>query len=314
MILVVGSINMDIVLNVHDIPSPGQTVMSKAKNTFPGGKGANQAVAAAKMGADVTMLGCVGNDQHGTELLASMKRAGVNTDHILIAESADTSSAYICVSSSGENAIVVDSSANMLVTPEYIAAHEDLFEAADYCLIQMEIPHETVKKAINLSHLHSTKVVLNPSPLDMFNLALLDGVEYVIPNEEEAASLLYVDSINELTYDDFIHFLRCQAIRNLVITLGENGALHYNVTGNFAQYPTLPQKAVDTTGAGDTFLGAFVAALDAGNDCNYAIRFANAAASLSVMRPGAQSSMPTYNETMDFSLISDVLFEKEWRK
>ena len=298
MILVVGSINMDIVCNVHAIPSPGQTVMSKGKNLYPGGKGANQAVAAAKMGADVTMLGCVGNDAYGKKLIASMQAAGVNTDHILVAENTDTSSAYICVSDTGENAIVVDSSANALVTPEYLLAHEELFKEAEYCVLQMEIPHKTVQKAITLCRLHSTKVVLNPSPLDMFDQVLLDGVDYLIPNEDEAASLLFVESIDSLTYDDYIHFLRCQAIKNLIITLGKKGSLHYNVAGKYTEYPTVAQNAVDTTGAGDTFLGAFVAALDGGWDISNAIHIANVAAGISVTRKGAQSSMPSKDEVL----------------
>ena len=296
MILVIGSINTDIVLNVQNIPLPGQTVLSKAKNIYPGGKGANQAVAAAKLGANVTILGCVGSDAHGKQLIASMKQAGVNTDHILITEAADTSTAYISVSGNGENSIIVDSCANVFVTPEYLSAHEDLFAAADYCVLQMEIPHETVKRAIALCRLHTTKVILNPSPLDMFNLSLLKGIDYLIPNESEAASLLFTPSLDSLSEDDFIYFLRCHAIKNLIITRSRSGALRYEVSGRCKAYPTTVRKAVDTTGAGDTFLGAFVTALDRGHDCDYAIRYANYAAGLSVTRPGAQSSMPTAND------------------
>lgn len=296
MILVVGSINMDIVLGVQDIPAPGQTVLSHSKMTTPGGKGANQAVAASKLGADVVMLGCVGNDANGKQLIESLNNSGVNTDYVIRTNNADTSAAYICVSEVGENAIVVDSSANNLVTPEYLMAHAHLFKQADYCILQMEIPEDTVKKAIVLSHVNSTKVILNPSPLDHFDMSILDGVEYIIANKDEATMLIDMPTVPEIGADSWVHFMRCHGIRNLIITQGDKGAHHYLASGNDAFYPSHAQHAIDTTGAGDTFLGAFTYAISNNYSIESAITFANAAAGITVTRKGAQNSFPTKEE------------------
>lgn len=302
MILVVGSINMDIVFEVHGIPSPGQTVLAHNKTTNPGGKGANQAVAASKLGADVVLLGCVGNDGNGAALLESLNNAGVNTDYVLRTDKANTSAAYICVSDAGENAIVVDSSANNLVTPEYLMAHEHLFKQADYCILQMEIPEDTVKKAIVLSHVNSVKVVLNPSPLDHFDMSILDGVEYIIANNDEATALIDMPALPEITADSWVHFMRCHGIRNLIITQGEKGAHHYIASGNDTFYPSQAQHAIDTTGAGDTFLGAFTYAIANNYTTDTAITFANAAAGITVTRKGAQKSFPNKEEVDKYLL------------
>lgn len=293
MILVIGSINMDIALNVKCIPSPGQTVISNSSFLSPGGKGANQAVAAAKLGGEVVFLGCVGNDTYGDQLLTSLQDAGVNTDYVIRADNTCTSTAYICVSESGENAIVVQPSANRLVTPEYLSAHIDLFEKADYCLLQMEIPDETVKKAIVLSHLFGTKVVLNPSPLEYFETSILDGVDYVIANEDEALTLIDFPSCVNVSADDWIHFMRCHGIKHMVVTLRENGSHYYCASGVDRHFSTTARDAVDSTGAGDAFLGAFTVALSNGSDIETAITYANVTAGISVMGQGAQSSYPT---------------------
>ncbi len=293
MILVIGSINMDIVFRVRNIPRPGETVLSGEKRKSPGGKGANQAVAAAKLGGDVVMLGCVGRDANGAQLIASLRSAGVNTDYLLKKENADTSCAYICVSEAGENCIVVDSSANMLVSPQYIEAHEDLFAHAEYCVLQLEIPVETVKRAMELSRKHGVKVIFNPSPLSSFEASLLEGVHYVIPNEVEGAQLL---EGRELTEENWQEFMARYHIANVIMTAGKLGAYHYRLGKSAVYYPTQPQKTVDTTGAGDTFLGAFAASISVGKNHGEAIAFANRASGIAVTRSGAQSAMPTLRE------------------
>lgn len=296
MILVVGSINMDIVFQVPHIPHPGETILSGGTGKSPGGKGANQAVAAAKLGADVVMLGCVGKDGNGAALRSSMETAGVDTTFLLQTDTADTSCAYICVSESGENAIVVDSSANMQVTPDYLDAHEDLFARARYCVLQLEIPVETVKRAMELSRKYGVNVIFNPSPLNSFTPSLLENIDYLIANEGEAAALLGVDSVGTLTESDWFAFMAAHGIGNIVMTAGKLGAYHYEAAGTAVYYPTQPQKAVDTTGAGDTFLGAFAASLSAGKTHAEAIAFANRASGIAVTRHGAQRAMPTLEE------------------
>ncbi len=293
MILVVGSINMDIVFQVQNIPRPGETVLAGEKRKSPGGKGANQAVAAAKLGGDVVMLGCVGRDANGAQMIASLQGAGVNTDYLLQDQNTDTSCAYICVSEAGENCIVVDSSANMLVSPQYIEAHENLFAQAEFCVLQLEIPVATVKRAMELSRKHGVKVIFNPSPLSSFENSLLEGVAYVIPNEVEGAQLLQGKALTE---ENWRELMERYHISNVIMTAGKLGAYHYRLDGSTVHHPTQPRKPLDTTGAGDTFLGAFAASISAGKDHAEAIAFANRASGIAVTRSGAQSAMPTLKE------------------
>lgn len=295
MVLVVGSINMDISLQVNDIPRPGETVLSVGVVKNPGGKGANQAVAAAKMGADVTMLGCVGCDEHGDALIKSLSKAPVQTQYILRKENISSSSAYICVANSGENAIVVDPSANKYVSSEFLWENESLFEQAEYCVLQMEIPVDTVRTAIAICHRHHVKVVLNPSPMNGFDNSLLYGISYLISNETETSELLNkeFDSISER---DIFSFMQEYRIENMIITLGKDGCCLYQQDSGIVRIRSVPKEAVDTTGAGDTFLGAFVAALSQNYGIKNALMFANAASGLSVTRSGAQQAMPTKQE------------------
>lgn len=295
MILVVGSINMDIVFQVQEIPRPGETVMSAQTRKSPGGKGANQAVAAAKLGGDVVMLGCIGKDDNGAALRASMEAAGVDCRYLMEVE-ADTSCAYICVSQSGENCIVVDSTANNMVSPAYLDAHEDLFAQAQYCVLQREIPEATIRHAMELSRKHGVQVIFNPSPMNGFQESALRNVDYLLPNEGEAARLMGVDSYETVSEEAWIAFLRKHGIRHMIMTVGKLGAYHYEETGSGSYYPTVAQKALDTTGAGDTFLGAFAAALSTGKTHGEAIAFANRASGIAVTRPGAQNAMPTLEE------------------
>lgn len=295
MILVVGSINMDVCLKVTEIPRPGETLLASSVMKCPGGKGANQAVAAAKLGADVIMLGCVGTDGHGTVLVDSLKSAGVDTSRIMRNSTVDSSTAYINIAKSGENAIVVDSSANMMVSPDYLKRNEDLFESADYCILQMEIPAKTVKAAVELCKKHQTKVVMNPSPLNGFDMALLQGVDYLVPNETEASELLGKDyySANE---NDWNRFMQTYAIDKMIITLGGEGCKLFDHKATAVSFQSKKRNVVDTTGAGDTFLGAFVTAVAEGQNTDDAICFATIASGIEVTRFGAQKSMPTREE------------------
>lgn len=295
MILVVGSINMDICLRVNDIPRPGETVLSGGMTKNPGGKGANQAVAAAKLGADVTMLGCVGDDEHGAMLLKSLSDAGVDTRYILRKEQCATSCAYICVADSGENSIVVDSSANSAVSSEYLLQHEQLFEKADFCVMQMEIPMETVKMAVQLCQKHKVKVALNPSPLSSFDPSVLHGVSCLVPNEAEASALLG-KAFAQAGREELSAFMKRYGIEHMIVTQGKKGCSSYRDGEPDIHVEASPRKAVDTTGAGDTFLGAVITALSRGMDTKDALVFANAASGIAVTRRGAQQAMPTAQE------------------
>lgn len=295
MVLVIGSINMDVSYQVQEIPHPGETVMAMGVKKSPGGKGANQAYAASKLGGEVTMLGCVGQDENGEALLSSLRSAGVDTSYIKKQADTPSSSAFICVSSGGENCIVVDSSANAMVTPSYLMENEWLFDKAEYCILQMEIPHETVTKAIALCKKHHVKVVLNPSPLTSLDKSILCGVDYLIPNETEASELVSAP-YEQVDEKDWSAFMQMYSIGSMIITLGDQGCRYYDGKNPSCAYPSKKKKAVDTTGAGDTFLGAFVAALSQGKTLDEAIVYANTASGIEVTRQGAQEAIPTKAE------------------
>lgn len=295
MILVVGSINKDIFLHVESVPKVGETIMASSVKKSAGGKGANQAYAAAKLGGNVTMLGCVGNDENGESLIDSLKKVGVNVDYIKRAENEPTSCAFICVSDSGENAIVVDSSANSLVSADYLLSHEHLFAAAEYCVLQMEIPKEAVFCAFALCKKHDVKIVFNPSPLTGFDKSLLKEVDFLIPNEIEAAQLIG-KPYEHTSEADWSEFMRQNEIGDMIITLGKHGCRYYNGKNESVSYPAAKKTALDTTGAGDTFLGALVAALSKNKPMNEAIIFATVASGIEITRLGTQEAVPTIEE------------------
>lgn len=299
MVLVVGSINMDVNILLDHILRPGETLLCR-ESVFksPGGKGSNQAVAAAKLGAEVVMLGCVGKDENGQQMLASLQSAGVTTDYVMVKEDCPTSTAYINVAASGENAIAVDSSANMHVSAEYVTSHAELFAKADYCVFQLEIPIETVKAAMKLCAKYNVKTVLNPSPMHVRATELLHGVDYLIPNETEAEGLLG-KPYEQTCDDDWQAFMEKHKVSHMVITLGSQGCKYYEAGMAPVACPTKERKAVDTCGAGDTFLGGFVTALSEGKNELEAIGFAASAAGIQITRSGAQAAMPTRAEVMD---------------
>lgn len=299
MILVIGSINMDVSFRVDELPQPGETVLATAMKKSPGGKGANQAVAASKLGGHVTMLGCLSDDEDSRSLLKSMKTAGVDISHIRIVEGRSAPTAFICVSARGENNIVVNPATNNLVTPEYIHEYEGLFEKATYCVLQMEIPYETVKEAIALCKKYGVKIVFNPSPIGGVSTELLYHVQLVVPNENEAAVLLGCKSYSEVTENALQKFVQAFDIGCMVITLGGKGCICVQPDRPIRRFPTIPREAVDTTGAGDTFLGALVTRLAENVSLEQAISFANTASGIEVMRKGAQNAMPTRKEVED---------------
>jgi ribokinase len=279
-VLVVGSGNVDLVSQVERIPSPGETVLSTGFATHPGGKGNNQATAAARANAHTTFVGAFGDDDNGTRLLASLTESGV---HPLVRTSAEpTGTAMITVASTGENAIVVNAGANATLT-DLTADERRAVAAATVVLLQLEIPLATVVDAARAA---TGTVVLNAAPARPLPRDLLDAVALLVVNEHEAALLGGADEL--LT-----------VVPRLVVTLGARGALVRTRDATTA-VPGIPVDVVDTTGAGDTFCGALVARLDEGAELEPAVRFATAAAALSVGRPGAVPAIPTREEIDDF--------------
>ena len=297
MILVVGSINMDVNIRVKSLPKPGETVLAKGITQSPGGKGANQAVAAAKSGGYVVMLGCVGQDEAGDALLQSLREFGVNTEYIKRTDEVPSSKAYINISDDSENHIVVDSSANFMVSPEYIASHEELFKQADYCIMQLEIPGDSVYAAEKLCQKYGVKVVWNPSPIDSYEERLLEHVDTLVVNETEGEVLSGIPA-DQITEADWNQLMEKYDIRSVVQTLGSRGSKLYVRGEEAVTFPAVKCDAIDTTGAGDTFLGALITMFSEGKDAKEAFRFAAVASGIEVTRRGTQSAMPTRDEVL----------------
>jgi ribokinase len=294
-ILVVGSLNMDLVVRAPRHPQPGETLLGGDFATFPGGKGANQAVAAARLGAPVRMIGRVGVDAFGDALLATLAADGVDTAHISRDHKAATGVALITVNAEGQNTIVVASGANFRVTPEDVSSAEADFESAAVVVAQLECPLPAVGRAVKLARAHGAQVVLNPAPappppLRSLPPELLAGVDYLIPNQNELALLTGLDDVREAA-----RALRASGVRCVVVTLGEAGVLVLDEAGEVA-LPAHSVQVADTTAAGDAFVGAFATALLQGRSAREAARWGNAAGAAAVTRAGAQPSLPTREE------------------
>ncbi len=293
-VLVVGSANMDLVVSCERFPRPGETVLSEALTLFPGGKGANQAVACARLGARVLFLGKMGDDVFRPRLLESLRANGVDTGAVLVDDEAATGVALITVDAAGENQIVVASGSNMQLTPADVEAQQALFQQADVVLLQLEIPLETVEKAVSLAKKAGAIVVLNPAPARALPDTLLRHTDWLTPNESEAAYLSGVEVRGRAGAERAAQKLVERGVRHVVVTLGGDGALL--VTPDETRHlPARRVEVVDTTAAGDAFNGALACALaqQGGGDLAAALDFANRAAACAVTRRGAQAAMPT---------------------
>jgi ribokinase len=296
-VVVVGSINMDLVARSARIPHAGETVIGGDFRTVPGGKGANQAVAAARLGAQVSMLGRVGVDAFGSLLLDNLSNSGVDTTSIGRNVQAASGIALIMVDDAGMNSILVAPGANMLLSPADMDAAEEVIALAQVMLLQLEIPLETVMRAVQIAHAHGVKVVLNPAPAPPGCLPpeLTCLVDVLAPNEFEAALLTGLPVDNDEQVRAAAAALRAKGAANVIITLGGRGALLASGEG-FQHFPAFPVKPVDTTAAGDAFVGSLGAALAEGRPLAEAMRWGSAAGALSTTRKGAQPSLPQRSE------------------
>lgn len=290
-VVVVGSLNMDLVVRAPRIPAPGETLLGGEFHTVPGGKGANQAVAAARLGARVSMVGRLGADDFATQLLANLEADGIDHSAVIQDASTTTGVALIVVADDGQNSIVVASGANMQVTPDDVDAAAETIAAADVLLLQLEIPLDAVQRAAEIAHEHGVPVVLNPAPARDLPADLLSRVDVLIPNESETALLtgLPVDTGAEL--EAAARALLDRGISTAILTLGARGAML--ATGSEVEIiPTFKVQPVDTTAAGDAFVAGFSVALAEGKPVAEAVRWGNAAGALAVTRMGAQTSLP----------------------
>lgn len=284
---VVGSINMDQTVTAERIPLKGETLPGGSLRYIPGGKGANQAVAMAKLGAQVEMFGCVGDDDHGRQLLANLSANGVETRHIKVAEGVPTGLAIITVGEH-DNTIIVVKGANGLVDRAYIDSIKEILLDYDMVVLQHEIPLDTVHYVVELCASHGIKTLLNPAPAAEVPMEIIDKVTYLTPNEHEAVLIFGKERSTE-------ELLRAYP-EKLFITQGSRGVAVGLSGGEVLTVPARKTEVVDTTGAGDTLNGAFCVKITEGSSITEALQYANVAASLSIGKFGAQSGMPTARE------------------
>lgn len=293
-IVVIGSLNADLVQNVDRLPKAGETIVGGNLETFSGGKGANQAVAAGRMGARVSMIGQLGNDSLAALLLTSLRSAGVNTESVGKAD-LSTGAAVILVLPDGENVIVISPGANATVTPALATERLSILREGSYLLSQLEIPIESVQESLAAARARNATTILDPAPARALSTDLLRNVDFLTPNETETLTLLGQPSFS-MDVDSDIELAARKILalgpRAVVLKLGARGCMIATEQGS-VRVPGFKVSAIDTTAAGDVFNGAFATALAEGRAVPDAARFANAAAALSVTRPGAQNSVPS---------------------
>jgi len=294
-IVVIGSANMDMVMQTNRVPLIGETIIGSGFFLSSGGKGANQAVACAKMGADTWFLSKVGDDVFGQSLMGSLADFGVHKDFITVEPGINTGVAAITVCE-GDNSIILDSGANGRVTPEFIRKHKEELLSASAIMLQLEIPMESVYEAVRLVK-GKVPIFLNPAPAAPIDDEILQGIDYFTPNEIECKlyTNVEIDSIKDAFHA--LDKLRDKGIKYPLITLGEKGIVYYNGTHNVYKEGN-KVEAVDTTAAGDTFSGTLAAMITSGKSMDEAVDIAQLASSIAVTRLGAQNSIPMLSEVL----------------
>ncbi len=303
-ILVVGSINMDIVNRVGKHPLPGETIKGVSTHYSPGGKGANQAVAAALAGGQVTMLGAIGTDPYGSVLLQSLEDLQVKPHEVLHKEGT-SGMAFITVDETGENTIILSEGANGAILISDLEERLDLLEGADILLLQNEIPLDTTLFVLKEAHQRGVKTFFNPAPAleipeDAFSL-----IEYLILNETEIEVVTGIGIKTEESKERAIHWLIDKGVKKVILTLGEEGSHYYSKEESTIITPGFKVNAIDTTAAGDTFIGAFAAAIASGENSKESLLFATAASAITVTRHGAQNSIPRKKEIEELLTIQN---------
>ncbi|HBI93299.1 MAG TPA: ribokinase [Terrisporobacter glycolicus] len=297
-ICVIGSLNMDLVVNVDTMPKPGQTLLGGNFKEVPGGKGANQAVAMARLEGNISMIGKVGNDSFGKTLIEALNDDSVNTNHVHTAN-CSTGVAFITVDKNAQNAIVVAPGANFQLNKDDIDKNIDCIKNSDIVVIQLETPLETVKYALQVAKDLNKYTILNPAPAVKLDDEIIKNVDLLTPNETELEIISEIKIENE---DDIIKAASKvieKGVKELIVTLGSKGSLYINEERSFFK-SAYKVEAVDTTAAGDSFTGALAVALSNNKTMEEAMDFASKVGALSVMKEGAQSSLPTLKDVDNF--------------
>lgn len=291
-ILVIGSINMDFNIRMNRLPSIGETLISDSCKLNPGGKGANQAIAVAKLGGNVKFICAVGSDANSKTLLDNLTKNGVPYDAETIEGVSGTAIVTVV---NGDNCIIVNEGANGAVTPDIIRQKEEHFKQADIIILQLEIPTDAVEAAVELGHKWGKTVILNPAPVKELNDNIYKQLSYIVPNEHEAEILTGIKIKNDGDAVNALKELRKRGCKNVIITLGSRGSV-FNMNDEIIFRDAVKTKAVDTTAAGDCFIGALSVMLAQGKHVDEAVDFATEASAITVSRHGACSSIPTKDE------------------
>ncbi|MGF1815471.1 ribokinase [Vibrio splendidus] len=299
-LIVLGSVNADHVLQVPSFPRPGETLIGGNYQVIPGGKGANQAVAAARLNADIGFIACVGDDPFGINIRQDFAKDGINIDGVIVADNTPTGIAMIQVSATGENSICLSAEANNKLTCDQIEPHLAKIRDAKYLLTQLETPIEGIEYAAKIAKENGTKVILNPAPARPLSDALLACVDVITPNETEAEVLTGITVTDNESAHTAALALHAKGIETVMITLGAKGVWVSDEESKGELIAGFRVEATDTTAAGDTFNGALVTGLLEDMPLERAIKFAHAAAAISVTRFGAQTSIPSRAETDAF--------------
>ena len=303
-VVVVGSLNMDLVVRVPRFPTPGETVLGQDFGTFPGGKGANQAVAAARLGAKVSMIGRVGDDNLGHDLIQNLIREGIDIQHVSVDDTEPTGVAMITVDEEGQNAIAVASGANMRLQSADVERAWDEIEPPDVLVMPLEVPLECLLTAAKLAQNVGSTVILNPAPARELPDGFLQYINVVVPNETETSILTGSELTDSSMTIVAARKLQSMGVNQIVLTLGASGALILD--GEEAAIEIAPHvvDVVDTTAAGDAFVGGLAVAMGEGNSLYDSARMANAAGALATTVMGAQPAMPSRESVLNL-LISE---------
>jgi ribokinase len=305
-IIVVGSLNYDITLSVPHFPLPGETIMGAEMHTAAGGKGANQAVAAAKLGASVTMVGKVGRDNQGQFLLDQLIQFGVDSKYVTVVEGCPSGTALIQVDQAGENCIVIIPGANALLTQENVVCAEEAIQSADLLLLQLESPIETVERSAEIAKNAGLTVVMNPSPARILSPRLLSLVDFLILNQIEMELLTGVKIQVNMNLHEVARSLLAENMKGIILTIGEMGSILVE-RDNIQHFPTFKVESIDSTAAGDAFVAGFAVAYAEKKTLAEAVIWGNAAGALATTKHNAQPSLPYRTELI--SLLSSEMHE-----
>jgi len=302
-VLIIGSSNMDLNIYSKKFPNPGETVTGGKFEQFLGGKGANQAVASVRSGANTTFIGKIGIDSFGDEMVSRLTKEGINMDHIIRDPKEHSGVAFILIDENGENMISVAPGANFILSPEEIRSNLEIIKNANSVVVQMEIPLETIQEIFTIASEGNAIKILNPAPLKPIPLEILKKVDIIIPNEGELFRLHSLFGFNNLIGESKQKIKQASktisnfGLKYIITTLGKKGCIIYSREGNnIIEIPALKVKSIDTVGAGDCFIGVLASKLSKGETIVNAVKYATIAASIAVTRKGAQESMPYLNE------------------